>query len=287
MVAFYTAALGYEPFGSAGDRYRSIVAPDGNGPKLVFQKVPEPKLAKNRVHLDLIVGDAIDAEVERFVALGAAPRSRTRSSTSTARAGSCSPIPRATSCASARRELSAGDARVRRGRPARAGARRARTRDGRRRRDARPADDARAVASHVAVPRRRRRPRCGRGRTGAAVGAGRLGSARRGRCVPEGAARAGALGRGGRRRRIPRDVGGCGRGASGAARVRRGGPPLPRASHAGPHENRDRPPRGRRSGSKRASSDRRGPSREVVALRESLAAIRRGVRPRAVVTLPT
>jgi predicted enzyme related to lactoylglutathione lyase len=71
MVAFYTAALGYEPFGSAGDRYRSIVAPDGNGPKLVFQQVPEPKLAKNRVHLDLIVGDAIDAEVERFLALGA------------------------------------------------------------------------------------------------------------------------------------------------------------------------------------------------------------------------
>ena len=71
MVAFYTAALGYEPFGSAGDRYRSIVAPDGNGPKLVFQKVPEPKLAKNRVHLDLIVGDAIDAEVERFLVLGA------------------------------------------------------------------------------------------------------------------------------------------------------------------------------------------------------------------------
>jgi len=71
MVAFYTAALGYEPFGSAGDRYRSIVAPDGHGPKLVFQKVPEPKFAKNRVHLDLIVGDAIDAEVERLVALGA------------------------------------------------------------------------------------------------------------------------------------------------------------------------------------------------------------------------
>jgi predicted enzyme related to lactoylglutathione lyase len=71
MVAFYTAALGYEPFGSAGDRYRSIVAPDGNGPKLVFQKVPEPKLAKNRVHLDLIVGDAIDTEVDRFLALGA------------------------------------------------------------------------------------------------------------------------------------------------------------------------------------------------------------------------
>ena len=48
------------------------MAPDGNGPKLVFQKVPEAKVAKNRIHLDLIVGDAIDAEVERFVALGRA-----------------------------------------------------------------------------------------------------------------------------------------------------------------------------------------------------------------------
>jgi len=71
MVAFYTAALGYEPFGTGGDRYRSIVPKAGAGPKLVFQKVPEEKVAKNRVHLDLIVGDAIDAEVERFVSLGA------------------------------------------------------------------------------------------------------------------------------------------------------------------------------------------------------------------------
>jgi len=67
MVAFYTAALGYEPFGNAGDRYRSIVAPDGHGPKLVFQKVPEPKLAKNRVHLDVHAsgGPDTDREVRR------------------------------------------------------------------------------------------------------------------------------------------------------------------------------------------------------------------------------
>jgi predicted enzyme related to lactoylglutathione lyase len=71
MVAFYTAALDYEPFGTAGDRYRSIVPKHGDGPKVVFQKVPDAKAGKNRMHLDLIVGDALDSEVERFVALGA------------------------------------------------------------------------------------------------------------------------------------------------------------------------------------------------------------------------
>jgi predicted enzyme related to lactoylglutathione lyase len=71
MVAFYTAALGYDAHGSAGVTYRSIVPPDGNGPKVVFQKVPEGKLVKNRVHLDLIVGDALESEAERFVKLGA------------------------------------------------------------------------------------------------------------------------------------------------------------------------------------------------------------------------
>ena len=71
MVAFYTAALGYEPFGSAGDRYRSIVAPDGHGPKLVFQKVPETKVTKNRVHLDVIVGPDIEGEAARLRELGA------------------------------------------------------------------------------------------------------------------------------------------------------------------------------------------------------------------------
>jgi catechol 2,3-dioxygenase-like lactoylglutathione lyase family enzyme len=71
MVDFYTAALGYEPYGSGGRTYRSIVPVDGTGPKLVFQKVPEAKAGKNRVHLDLIVGDRVESEADRFVALGA------------------------------------------------------------------------------------------------------------------------------------------------------------------------------------------------------------------------
>ena len=54
--------------------------PDGPGPRLFFQQVPEDKVAKNRLHLDLraapgLVGDermaALEAECDRLVALGA------------------------------------------------------------------------------------------------------------------------------------------------------------------------------------------------------------------------
>jgi predicted enzyme related to lactoylglutathione lyase len=70
MVEFYCQALGYEFFGAAGDQYRSIVAKDGR-PKLVFQKVPEAKASKNRVHLDLIVGPDVEGAAARFVEFGA------------------------------------------------------------------------------------------------------------------------------------------------------------------------------------------------------------------------
>ncbi len=58
----------------------AIEEPDGSGPRLFFQRVPEAKLAKNRVHLDVraapgLQGDermaALEAECERLVALGA------------------------------------------------------------------------------------------------------------------------------------------------------------------------------------------------------------------------
>jgi hypothetical protein len=62
--------------------YDARVDPDGAGPRLYFQRVPEPKTAKNRVHLDLAVGGGrgtppeelrrnIAAAVERAVAAGA------------------------------------------------------------------------------------------------------------------------------------------------------------------------------------------------------------------------
>jgi len=58
----------------------AAVDPAGDGPRLFFQKVPEGKTAKNRVHLDVraapgLEGEdrmaALDAECERLAALGA------------------------------------------------------------------------------------------------------------------------------------------------------------------------------------------------------------------------
>lgn len=46
--------------------------PSGRLPRLLFQVVPEPKTAKDRIHLDVHFGaDRRDAEVERIKALGA------------------------------------------------------------------------------------------------------------------------------------------------------------------------------------------------------------------------
>ncbi len=46
--------------------------PDGVGPRLLLQRVPEPKTAKNRLHLDLRIGaDALESEVVRLQGLGA------------------------------------------------------------------------------------------------------------------------------------------------------------------------------------------------------------------------
>ena len=58
----------------------AIEDPDGQGPRLFFQRVPEGKVAKNRVHLDVraapgLEGEermaALEAEGLRLVALGA------------------------------------------------------------------------------------------------------------------------------------------------------------------------------------------------------------------------
>jgi Glyoxalase-like domain len=58
----------------------ALIDPQGIGPRLLFQKVPEPKTAKNRVHLDLRAAagippedraDALEAECTRLLALGA------------------------------------------------------------------------------------------------------------------------------------------------------------------------------------------------------------------------
>jgi hypothetical protein len=46
--------------------------PDGVGPRLYVQQVPEPKTAKNRLHLDIpVAAEDLDAEAERLVGTGA------------------------------------------------------------------------------------------------------------------------------------------------------------------------------------------------------------------------
>jgi predicted enzyme related to lactoylglutathione lyase len=69
---FWVAALGYERFG-AFEQYRSAIPADaGPGPKFIFQQVREGRAAgKNRLHVDIEVGDELHAECERIVALGA------------------------------------------------------------------------------------------------------------------------------------------------------------------------------------------------------------------------
>ena len=104
LATFWASALGYveqpppdghdswESFlasiGVPEDRWDSasaVVDPEGKLPRSYFQRVPEPKIAKNRVHLDVNCGAgvpaserprAVEAEAARLVGLGAS-RSRT------------------------------------------------------------------------------------------------------------------------------------------------------------------------------------------------------------------
>jgi predicted enzyme related to lactoylglutathione lyase len=69
LADFWSAALGYVSLGLAGAYL--VLVPDGRpGPKLLLQHVPEPKTAKNRMHLDIEVPD-IETEAARLEALGA------------------------------------------------------------------------------------------------------------------------------------------------------------------------------------------------------------------------
>jgi hypothetical protein len=99
LAAFWAEALGYqvqapppgfdswdaalEAWGVPPERRNdasAVVDPDGKGPRVFIQRVPEGKTAKNRVHLDIraapgLEGEermaALEEECERLVALGA------------------------------------------------------------------------------------------------------------------------------------------------------------------------------------------------------------------------
>jgi len=70
LAAFWAPALGYRYAGTF-DAFGVLLPVDAPGPKMLLQKVAEPKAGKNRMHLDLHADD-LDAEVVRLAALGAA-----------------------------------------------------------------------------------------------------------------------------------------------------------------------------------------------------------------------
>lgn len=67
VARFWCEVLGYLPSEDDGEAY-AATDPDGIGPRLYFQKVPEGKTVKNRVHLDVRVGTGLVGE-ERLAAL--------------------------------------------------------------------------------------------------------------------------------------------------------------------------------------------------------------------------
>ncbi|NKY49917.1 VOC family protein [Nocardia vermiculata] len=99
LAAFWAEALGYriqdppggfdtweqalDAMGVPPERRNdasAVIDPDGTGPRLFFQRVPEGKQAKNRVHLDVRAAPgltgaermaAFEVEAERLIALGA------------------------------------------------------------------------------------------------------------------------------------------------------------------------------------------------------------------------
>jgi Glyoxalase-like domain len=99
LAAFWAEALGYveqappDGFATWDDWAReqgipeelwsdsaAIVDPDGSGPRVFFQRVPEGKTAKNRVHLDVRAAPGLDGdarrrrlaeEADRLIGLGA------------------------------------------------------------------------------------------------------------------------------------------------------------------------------------------------------------------------
>jgi predicted enzyme related to lactoylglutathione lyase len=69
LADFWAPALGYERLGAAG-QYVLLLPREPGAPKLLLQQVPEEKVVKNRMHLDVEVTD-IDAEATRLELLGA------------------------------------------------------------------------------------------------------------------------------------------------------------------------------------------------------------------------
>ena len=72
LARFWADVLGRQVAEDSTSEHAVLLADDGDtsAPRIGFNKVPEPKVVKNRVHLDIISSN-YDAETERLVSLGA------------------------------------------------------------------------------------------------------------------------------------------------------------------------------------------------------------------------
>jgi catechol 2,3-dioxygenase-like lactoylglutathione lyase family enzyme len=82
LAAFWIEVLEYHLVKRLSDgEWTQIMDPDGVGPPVLFHRVPEGKLVKNRVHIDIrvrppgssdeVARPFVEAEVRRLVDLGA------------------------------------------------------------------------------------------------------------------------------------------------------------------------------------------------------------------------
>jgi Glyoxalase-like domain len=76
MYAFWTAALRYVPRDPPEDEWAVLRDPGNGHVNVSLQRVPEPKVGKNRLHLDLYTDDR-EGEVARLLELGAVRHPRT------------------------------------------------------------------------------------------------------------------------------------------------------------------------------------------------------------------
>ena len=71
LARFWAAALGGELDEDSTSAKAFVEAPGWGGPSLWFQRVPEDKTAKLRMHFDLRAPQGVPAEVKRLEGLGA------------------------------------------------------------------------------------------------------------------------------------------------------------------------------------------------------------------------
>jgi len=71
LARFWAAVLGSDVDEESTPEKAFVEAPGWGGPNMWFNRVPEPKTAKNRVHLDLRTLTSVEEEVARLEALGA------------------------------------------------------------------------------------------------------------------------------------------------------------------------------------------------------------------------